>query len=358
MGSDGKYTGKVQTVLGTISADSLGITISHEHLLADMGAWLLESTEAGERGRSAQPLTLENLGWNHANRFKNVDNLQLTDESTAINEALHYKIAGGNTIVEVSSIGLGRDPLGLARISRATGLNIVMGSAYYIGASHSQELKQMSVEEIADGIIREITVGVGDTGLRPGIIGEIGCSLPLEDSEIKVLRAGALAQSKTGAPLTIHPSFSDELVLEIVDIVSDAGAELSHTIICHNDLFSFNLDTRLKIANKGCYLGYDNFGHPGYPHLLQGRLVGLVSDLERLKGISELINEGFIEQILISHDICFKDCLSAYGGYGYAHIMNNLLPIMRVQGFTDEQINTILVENPKRALQFVRLDGK
>jgi phosphotriesterase-related protein len=318
-----------------------------------MGAWLLESTEAGERGRGYQPLTLENLGWNRANRFKNVDNMQLTDEPTAIKEALLYKIAGGNTIVEVSSIGLSRDPQGLARISRATGLNIVMGSAYYIGASHSQELKKLSVEEIAEGIVRDIKVGVGETGIKAGIIGEIGCSLPLEDSERKVLRAGALAQQKTGAPVTIHPSFSDDLVLEIVEILEDAGGDLNHTIVCHNDLFGFSLETRLKIAKSGCYLEYDNFGHTGYPHLLQGRLVGLVSDLERLRGISELIDEGFIDQILISHDICFKDCLSAYGGYGYAHIINNLLPIMRHRGFTAEQINSILVENPKRVLQFV-----
>jgi len=352
METNTKYTGNVQTVLGMISADSLGITLTHEHLLSDMAPWFLEATEAGERGRGYQPLTIENLGWNRANRCKNVDNMKLTDESNAFKEALLYKMAGGNTIVEVSSIGLSRDPLGLARISRATGLNIVMGSAYYIGASHSQEMKQMSIEEIAEGIIREIVVGVGDTGLRAGIIGEIGCSLPLEESEIKVLRAGALAQRKTGAPVTIHPSFSDDVVLEIVEIMKDAGGDLSHTIICHNDLFGFNLETRLKIANSGCYLEYDNFGHPGYPHLLQGRLIELVSDLERLRGISELINEGFIEQILISHDICFKDCLSAYGGYGYAHIINNLLPIMRIRGFTDDQINTILVENPKRALQF------
>lgn len=351
-----KYTGNVQTVLGTISADSLGITITHEHLLSDMGAWLLESSEAGERGRGYKPLTLENLGWNRANRFKNVDNMQLTDESTAINEALLYKIAGGNTIVEVSSIGLSRDPMGLARISRATGLNIIMGSAYYIGASHSQELKQMSLEDIAEGIVRDIEVGVGDTGLRAGIIGEIGCSLPLEASEIKVLQAGALAQRRTGAPLTIHPSFSDDLVLEIVEIIRDAGGDLSHTIICHNDLFGYSLETRLKIANCGCYLEYDNFGHTGYPHLLQGRLVQLVSDLERLRGISELIDEGFIDRILISHDICFKDCLSAYGGYGYAHIINNLLPVMRHRGFTDEQINAILIENPKRALQFATVE--
>jgi phosphotriesterase-related protein len=336
-----------------ISADSLGITLTHEHLLWDMGAWRLECSEAGERGRSYQSLTLENLGWSLANRFKNVDDMRLLDESTAIKEALLYKIAGGGTIAEVSSIGLSRDPFGLARIARATSLNIVMGSAYYIGTSHSPELKRMSVEEIAETIVREFEDGVGDTGVRPGIIGEIGCSFPLEESEIRVLQAGALAQRRTGAPLYIHPSFDDDTVLRIVEIVKDASADLSRTIICHNDLFGFSLQTRLKMARNGCYLEYDNFGHLAYPHFLSGRLVYLVSDLERLNGISELINEGFIDQILISHDICFKDCLTAYGGYGYAHIINNLLPIMRIKGFTQEQINKIIVENPKKALQFV-----
>jgi phosphotriesterase-related protein len=357
MAGNTQYTGKVQTILGMVSADSLGITLTHEHLLHDMGAWHLESPYASERGRMCEPLTLENLGWNRANRFKNVENMRLLDESTAIKEALLYKMAGGGTIVELSNIGLFREPLGLARISRATGLNIVMGSGYWLGLSHSEELKRMSVEEIAETIVREFEDGVGDTGVRPGIIGEIACSFPLQESEMLVLQAVALAQRRTGAPLSVHPSFDDDTALRIVEIVKDAGADLSRTIICHVDLFGFSLQTRLKMARSGCYLEYDEFGQLGYPHPADGGLLYLVSDLERLNGISELINEGFIDQILISHDICFKDCLTAYGGYGYAHIINNVLPVMRIKGFTEEQINKIIVENPKKALQFVSVEG-
>ena len=86
-----------------------------------------------------------------------------------------------------------------------------MGSGYYIGASHPPELETMTEDEIAGGIVRDITVGVGDTGIKAGIIGEIGCSRPLQEGERKVLRASAKAQRQTGAPLMIHPAFDDEI---------------------------------------------------------------------------------------------------------------------------------------------------
>ena len=102
--------------------------------------------------------------------------MQLMDQQLAINEAMFYKRAGGGTIVEVSNIGMSRDPLGLANIARATGLHIIMGSGYYMGQSHPEELTGMTDEEVAGGIIADIKEGVGNTGIRAGIIGEIGCS--------------------------------------------------------------------------------------------------------------------------------------------------------------------------------------
>ena len=345
--------GKAQTVLGVIDADSLGVTLYHEHLLLDMAPWFVEPSEASERGLAHQPVTLENLHWVRVNRFSNVDNLQLTDEQVAIKEALLYKWAGGDTIVEVSSIGLSRDPLGLARIARATGLNLIMGSGYYIGASHPPELATKTEKEITEEIVRDIMVGVGDTGVRAGVIGEIGCSLPLEEGERKVLRASAAAQRRTGAATIVHPSPDDDLALEIIKILSDADADLSRTIISHVDLWGYSLTTRRKLMDAGCYIGYDNFGHLGYPHLLQGRLVELKGDLERVYDVIQLISEGYLNQILIAQDHCFKDCLTTYGGYGYAHMLRNVVRIMRIKGVTDEQIHTLLVDNPKRVFQFV-----
>ena len=205
-------------------------------------------------------------------------------------------------------------------------------------------------------------VGVGDTGVRAGIIGEIGCSAPapLADSERKVLRASATAQRRTGAALNIHPPFSDDLVLEVIEILDDAGADLSRTVISHVDgSFFFSPATCRKIADAGCYIEFDTFGCPIVPITttemrLTGRqgLLGRRSEVERINEIKCFIDEGYLNHILISQDVARKIHLVTYGGYGYAHILREVVPWMRQAGISDEQIHTLLVENPKRVLSF------
>ncbi len=348
---------KVQTVLGPVDPDSLGITLYHEHLLTSLVAWYEEPVEASEKGMARQPVSTENMWWIRTHRPNNLDNCQLGDEQTAIDEAMQFKVSGGGTIAEVSNIGLARDPLGLKQIALATGLNIIMGSGYYIGASHPPELKTMTEDDIAEGIIRDIMVGVGDTGVKAGIIGEIGCSRPLQEGEKKVLCASAKAQRQTGAPLMIHPAFDDDITLGIVNILDDAGADLSHTVICHVNVYAFKPETLRKIADTGCYLGYESFGNLGYPHMLHERLLEHRCDLDYLDAIAGLITDGYLDHILIAHDICFKDFLTVYGGNGYAHIIRNVMPVMKVRGFPEEQIQAIMVENPKCYMQFKHPNG-
>jgi len=350
----GELTGKVQTVLGIIDADSLGITLPHEHLLTDLSTYFVEPSEVSERKMAHEPIRLDNLCWVMNHLFSHEDDLKLDDEEVAIKEAMLFKLAGGDTIVEMSNIGLARDPLGLARIARATGLNIVMGAGYYIGASHPPELADMTEEEIADQIVRDIMVGVGDTGVRAGIIGEIGCSAPFEEGERKVLRACAIAQQGTGAAINLHPSFSDDLVLENVKVLSDAGADLSRVVISHVDAWRYSQATNHKLADAGCYLEYDCFGHsyPGIHPLYGGRIIDYGSDLQRIDDIKQLIADGYLNNILVASDHCFKHVLVAYGGCGYAYIPRDIVPVMRSKGMSDEQIHTLLVENPKRVLSF------
>jgi phosphotriesterase-related protein len=352
--SKNNLAGKAQTVLGPIVPEALGITSSHEHILFDLSAYFMEPIAAGEKGLAHQPLSLDNLAWVRTHRFSNLDNLLQSDKELAMKELLRFKYAGGSTIVEMSDNGLGRDPLGLACVARATGLNIIMGSGYYIGLSHPKDMDSRTEELIATEITRDILVGASDTGIRAGIIGEIGCSTPLSKNEKKVLRACALAQRRTGAPMDIHPSFSDEFALEIVKILKAAGADLGHTVISHMDTFGFSLKTRLKLLDAGCYIAYDNFGNLGYPHPYLGRIANLTSDIQRINDIKELINKGYQKQILVGHDICIRDSLIAYGGFGYAHLLSNAVPLMRAMGITDEQINGLLVENPKRFLTFTK----
>lgn len=344
--------GRAQTVLGIVDGDSLGITTCHEHILWDMSTYFEEPSSASEKGLAHQPVNLDNLYWVRANPNLNIDNQIQTDDQLAIRELLRFKYAGGSTLVELSPNGMSRDPLGLARVARATGLNIIMGSGYYVGQSHPKDMDNKSEEEIAQEIIQDILVGVGDTGIRSGIIGEIGCSMPLAQNEQKVLRACAIAQRRTGAAINVHPSINDELAIENIKILKDAGADLARVAISHVDGFEFSLPTRRKMLEAGCYLEYDGFGQSIYHFFYMGRVANVHSDIQRIYDISQLIDEGYINQIIIAQDHCFKCCLVAYGGYGYAHILNNLVPFMRAKGMTDKQIHTILVDNPRRLLQF------
>ena len=154
--------------------------------------------EASERQYAYEPVSMQNLGRVRYDPFSNRDNLLLLDEDGAIAEMLLYKKAGGGTVVDATTIGIGRDPLALARIARAVGINIVMGAGYYVGITHPDGMDDKTESDIAQQIVDELKTGVGNTGVRAGIIGELGCSWPLMDNEPKVLRAAAAAQSETG----------------------------------------------------------------------------------------------------------------------------------------------------------------
>lgn len=343
--------GKVQTVLGAIPAEDLGITLPHEHLLISNPRNFVEPTDASEKALAYQPVSLENLHWVRYHYGSNLDNLVLTDEKVAINEALRYKWLGGKTIVDFTNIGLGRDPLALRRISLTTGLNIIMGSGYYVGASHPPGVGKKSEEEIAEEIVRDVTLGVEDSGIRAGIIGEIGTTWPMMDTERKALRAAAIAQQHTGAAINVHPGRSVSAPFEIIKILRDAGADIARTVISHVDRTLRDPGDLFKLAKTGCYIEYDLWGWEGYYPLL--KTIDLPNDAQRVNEIKVLISRGYLNQLLISQDICQKADLYCFGGRSYCHILERVVPLMRDKGIADEQIHTILAGNAQRLLQFV-----
>ena len=346
-----KFIGKTPTVLGLVDPDSLGVTLPHEHLLVNhVHVYFTEPEEASDRRMAHLPITMENLHWVKLHALSCVDDLFLSDEDVAIKEAVMFKLSGGGTIVEMSNIGLCRDPLGLVRIARATGLNIVMGAGYYIAASRSSENLAKSEQEMAEVIVKDIVEGVGDTGVHAGIIGEIGCSLPLEETERRALRAAAAAQQRTGVAINVHPSPSDDVVLEIIKILDGAGADLSRTVISHCDCFAFSPATCRELMAKGCYVELDTFGHAGIFPPYQGQYLDTPSDIKRVNDLVQFIADGYINQLLVAQDNFFKHQLTTWGGYGYAHILRNIVPVMRSKGLSHEQLNTLLVENPTQLL--------
>ena len=235
-GTSQEMAGKVQTVLGVIDAENLGVTLPHEHLLTDLSVWFTEPKEAGLKKLAYEPVSIKNRDWIWHNPQSNLDNGRFLDEEVDIEEVLLFKREGGCTIVELSNVNIGRDPLGLARISRATGLNVVMGSGYYVGEVQGPDYDRKTEEDIAEEIIADIQVGVGDTGVCAGIIGEIGCSYPLHDREKKCLRAVVQAQQQTGAAINIHPGRSINSPMEIIRMLDDTGADISHIVMSYLDL--------------------------------------------------------------------------------------------------------------------------
>ncbi len=349
--SEQSQAGKIQTVLGLIEPESLGITMTHEHLLIDLTNYFEAPAEASQRGYIHRPVTIDILSdirrvWKY-----NIDNLQLLDEQAAIEEVLKYKYAGGNAIVDATSIGIGRDPLALARISRATGLNVIMGASYYVPSSHPPDMGDRTESEIANEIISDLTVGVGETGIRSGVIGEIGCWWPPGPNEPKILRASAYAQSQTGAPILIHPGYHNKAHDKIMATLIEGGADPKNVIMGHLDTTQNDMGALKSLAETGCFMEYDTFGSEDTSHSALSNQER-VSDAQRLDRIQFLTEQGHLDQILVAQDVCTKSSYTRYGGKGYAHILNNIVPRLRRKGFSNDDIHKILVDNPQRALAF------
>lgn len=350
-----ELAGNVQTVTGLIDPDTMGITLPHEHLLVDLSSCFSEPDDVGDRGTAFQKVGIDNLSWLRYHPFQNLDNLQLTDVQEAIDEAVLFRQAGGGTIVDCTINGIGRDPEGLACIARSTGLNVIMGSGYYTAPTHGPEVDAKSEEDIFAEIVRDITEGVGETGVRSGFIGEIGLSWPIEANERKVLGAAVRAQRETGACLSIHPGRNEDSTFEIIEFVREMGGDLSRLIMCHIDVRVHNAEGRLKLAESGCCLEYDVFGWEGHfpSYWTADDYMDIPNDTTRIQEIRALINAGHLEQILISQDICRKSARVRYGGWGYVHIIKYVVPMMRQRGLPQSQLDAIMIDNPRRLFTFV-----
>ena len=343
--------GKVMTVLGPIDSDDLGVTMSHEHIFIDLSHRVREPCDASLKSYVYEPVRMDNLNWIKRHFTNNSDNMLLNDIKEATEEVMDVKRFGGNSIVDVTNHGIGRDPIAIRKVAIETGMNVIMGSGYYVGISHPPEMSEKTEEDIAKEIIKDVKEGVGDTGIKSGVIGEIGVENFREDpNEEKVLRGAVIAQKETGAPLYIHPPFTRECE-RIIEILEEEGADLQRVILCHSDFYiDESMEYTFMIADAGIYIEYDTWGFEGDWYEM-----GLwePSDTQRAVGTKKLIDKGYQDKILFSTDICMKMMSMKYGGPGRAHILRDCLPLLRKYGVTDQELETILVDNPKKVLQFV-----
>ncbi len=353
---DDTPTGKIMTVAGPIDPDALGATIMHEHLFIALTKQVApdESSPASDVALWGQKLTLENL---HLARVRRpiFDNWILSDEELAIREAMEFRKMGGDSIVEVTSTGIHRDPVGLLKVSRATGLNIVMGAGWYQKAYHPDDMDERTVEDMSEEIVRDVTVGVRGTGIRSGVIGEVGVQGgPIEPNEVKSIRASVRASRATGAAISFHLGGQGREKLQTLAIMDEEGVDRSRVIYGHSDSSAGDIPLLLELLREGVYIQFDLMGRVGVPLELEPSDggVGLNLPLTALvaAAIPRLIEAGHVDRILLSQDVCTKVQLKAYGGTGYSYILETFLPHLRSRGVSEDHIRMMMVENPKRVL--------
>lgn len=338
---------KLKTVSGEVTREEMGVTTTHEHVLLDLTAFYTERPVAGIESPSTQKVEMWNLGVLSRDCYALKDNLLLDNEELQAEELSKFGQAGGKTVVDASLPGIGRDAKALKRIAEKTGLNIVMGTGFYVGETHPKELANMTDREIADIMVKELTEGVDGTDICAGYIGEIGISEIFDEKERKVLRAAAIAQKDTGVAINVHINPWTTNGLEASEILLKAGVEPSRICISHIDVENRE-DYVFALLEKGIYVEFDNFGKEYYiKREVRNSGYGLfVRDTERVSFLKKIIDKGYLKQVLLSCDLCLKNLMHAYGGWGYDHVLVNIVPMMEDEGITKEEIYTMLVENP------------
>jgi phosphotriesterase-related protein len=340
----------VTSVLGEVDTKDLGIVDPHNHLLCDIRSQFTEPDKAAMKTLSAEKITIEKLGILSRNPYAIKDNLCLNDIKLAEEELLHFKKAGGTTFVDATPRDMGRNPEALRDIAASSGINIVAGCGYYTYDTHPDDLSRRTVQSIADEMISEIRNSMDETGIRAGIIGEIGTSREIHPDEERVLTASAQAHEETNAGILVHTYPWTREAQKIINLLSNAGTNLRKVAICHLDV-DIDLEYCAAIAQKGAFIEFDSFGKQYYIDKKNRGYAGLfATDIERVIAIKKLIEAGFLDHILITCDIVFKSLLHRYGGWGYDHVLTNIVPMMDEFGVQDKQIEQLLIENPQRLL--------
>lgn len=343
---------KIQTVNGMISTSDMGITLPHEHIIIDTRFGWVSPSRSDKAGLADLPVSMDMLGLiRHDMRFCK-DNLILDDSEASVRELKMFQSIGGRTIVDQTTRGLSPKPDALREIGLKTGLNIVAGSGYYTARTHPPDMGSRTIGSLAEEMIRDIKVGFPECVVKAGVIGEIGTSHPLAENEVKVLRAAAQAQLSTGVAISVHLPSKGKSALQVIDILERAGVDSSRIIVSHMDWMDAKtlrsaFQYHKAVAERGVYLGFDGFGTEDYS---EEEDFNNPRDSERLDAIRNLADDGYMDRILISHDISTKAMIRTYGGRGYDHILRTVIPMMKKIGVTDAEINQLMINNPARAL--------
>ena len=334
----------ITTVLGEISEESVGIASSHEHIFIDMRK-CIEIT-GQEPKIFYEPFGIEHRAEVYLDPYAVLDNALQDGIENAVYELEYFKSFGGQTIIDCTLDEIGRDPLALKKVSQITGVNIIVGCGHYYQKAHATYVKEASIKALSDEMRNDILVGIRDTDVKAGIIGEIGTSAVISEDEKKVLVAAGIVGAETRKAIHIHTDLYTENGLEIIKILTNEGVNPEKICIDHVDVW-LRPDYIRALLDKGVFVEFDNFGKEFY--VSEKRRFAY--DLERIRLLKKLLDEGYQKQILICNDICLKSMWKRYGGLGYAHILRGVKAMALENGITESLYSSLLTENVKNFIK-------
>lgn len=344
----------VTTVLGAVDSTTLGVVLPHEHLIANATAQWTPPADDDALEDSLARFATRNRGAVQMAPFSFREAMFQLDADVALGELRSAAEVGVGTVCELSIPGIGRDPAALRALSTLTGVNIVMGCGEYVEFAHSPYVAHSSAEVIRDILLDELLVGVGTTGVRAGIIGEIGTSNTPTPNELKVLSGAAMAQLQSGVALNIHRSiFPDQMgTLTAIDHVLSHGVDPAKIVVSHVDERP-EPEFAIEAARRGVIVELDTFGMEQWAVSARrgDEFPRRALDHDRMDMLDVLLDAGFRDQILLSHDICMKPQFTEYGGWGLTHLTRNIEPRLLARGISADDITAMRVDNPRRTLE-------
>lgn len=320
--------------------------LPHEHIIVDVRVWWEGPGDWDE----LDPLADAAHDHEQIARLPQAiirENMVLSDWYLAAQELRCARAAGTQLVVDLTVHGLDPQRALAVRAAELAGLDVVLGIGRYLDPTLSDDDRAKSAEQLVDEWTACVEEGFDGGGLVPGIIGEIGTSEAITPAEEASLRAAARLQTALGLPVNVHVHPYARQALTAVRLLEQEGADLSRVAISHCD---GDLDLRWlrQVLDTGVLVEMDMFG-TGPARLVAGR--GYPSDEDRVNALVRLCEQGFSTRLLLSHDICHRNSLHRYGGWGYDHIARNIVPVLRKR-LDDEITEELTVLNPLRLLDW------
>lgn len=337
----------INTINGKVTEKDVDLISPHEHLFIDMTHEAIQPQTPEAKDLFQGDINMINLGALCRNPYIIRTNLILDNVDTAITEIEHVRKKGVNLMVDLTTVGLGRDIDKLKMVNEHTNMDIVVGCGLFTHDTIPNKYSCWSIDKIADWMISEIENGIENTGIKAGVIGEIGTSEKIYPVEVRALKAAAIASVNTGLSVFIHTYPWSRAGLEAVDIVMENGVSPERICVCHLDV-TFDEEYLNMMLQKGVYVEFDNFGKEFYFESQDGAFAGgpFETDLARVRMLKRLIENGYGHRLLIANDLCLKTMLRSYGGWGYDHVLTNIVPMMRMEGIAEHDINKMVKGNP------------